>query len=438
MDKHTQLEFFIPHEKEGQYLTLPFQMPENTAEFTLSYQYQKHLLEPIELEYGEYLSSKEINIIDLGLISPDGKQVGASGSDKRTFTLSALDATPGYTPTPLTAGEWQIIVGAYKVAPEGVSVLYDLTFTPKSRLHLRGDIHTHTYASDGVLSTSELAVHAQRHGLDFIAITDHNQIAKSDQLPTLPGITLIPGVEWTHYRGHANFLGADQPYDAPFFTNTPEDARSRFVSARERGALIVINHPFGEGCEFRFDLNQLPFDCMEIWNGPMRESNLRAVGLWQSLLASGKKIPAVGGSDYHRDNLFQILGGPCMGVYALSRSQEDILAALRSGHSYITFAPQGPSLELAAGDAIMGDTVRWQPDSRLSISAQGLKNGDILRAITAQESTDLFQANGDGKVTLEIPVTSPGFVRIEIYRAFLPGIPPLPALISNPIYFDPD
>ena len=59
-------------------------------------------------------------------------------------------------------------------------------------------------------------------------------------------------------------------------------------------------------CPFQFDMNSLPFDCLEIWNGPMRESNLRAVGLWQSMLVAGKKVPICGGSDYHRDHLFII------------------------------------------------------------------------------------------------------------------------------------
>jgi hypothetical protein len=31
-----------------------------------------------------------------------------------------------------------------------------------------------------------------------------------------------------------------------------------------------------------------------------------------------------------------------------------------------------------------------------------------------------------------------GFARVEILRKFLPGLPLLPALISNPIYFDPE
>ena len=436
MERPIQLELFIPHEKEGQYLTLPFQMPENIAAFSLKYDYPRHQHEPVRAEMGDFLTSQQVNIIDLGLISPDGKQVGASGSDKRDFTLSAIEATPGYTPTPLIAGEWHILVGAYKIAPEGVNVRYELIFTPKERTLLLGDIHTHTHASDGVLSASELATHAQRHGLAFLAITDHNQMVSAEQLPKIPGITLIPGVEWTHYLGHANFLGVDQPYDAPFLTNTAEDARSRFLSARERGALIIVNHPFGEECEFQFDLGQLPFDCIEIWNGPIRESNLKAIGMWHSLLASGKKIPAVGGSDYHRDNLFQILGGPCMGVFAESNAPGDILSALRAGHGYITFAPQGPSIQISVGDAIMGDSVTWQPDTNMTISAQGLNKGDIIRAITAEESTDIFQAPSSGKANLHLPVTAPGFIRIEIHRTFLPGLPPLPALISNPIYFD--
>jgi len=50
-------------------------------------------------------------------------------------------------------------------------------------------------------------------------------------------------------------------------------------------------------------MNELPIDVLEIWNGPMRESNLKAVGLWHNLLLAGKKVPACGGSDFHRDTL---------------------------------------------------------------------------------------------------------------------------------------
>jgi hypothetical protein len=430
-----QIEFFIHPEKEGEYMTIPFQMPPDTETLSLSYHYPTHKNENQPISGGTFTARKRINIIDLGLIGPDGKQVGASGSNKSSITLSATTATPGYTPCPLTTGEWQILIGAYQIAPQGVTVSYELRFTQKQQKLLLGDIHTHTIVSDGILSIAELAAHAQQHGLNFLAVTDHNQMIGADAHSQTSGVTIIPGLEWTHFKGHANFLGIEHPYDEPFFTNDFKDVKHRFVSARDRGALIVINHPFSEHEPFHFDLTQLPFDCLEIWNGPMRESNLRAVGYWQTLLESGQKVKAVGGSDYHRDNLFQILGGPCMGVYAMSNSPTDILSALRAGHSFITFAPQGPTLEMAAGEAILGDTVMWHQDIEIQLTAHNLQKGDVVRVISGSENLDLFQAPSEGKVNLVHRVSSPGFIRAEIHRNFLPGLPALPALISNPIFF---
>ena len=294
------LQLFIEHDRAGSYFTLPFSMPPDTACLSLTYRYERQHESEAGLPNGRFVARQEVNIIDLGLIAPDGVQVGASGSNKSEVYLDETRATPGYKPSPLVPGEWQIIVGANKVALEGVSVTYELTFTPKQRRLLKGDLHTHTLASDGVFTAEELAWHARRHGLDFLAITDHNQMVTKAALPQVPGLSLIPGLEWTHFRGHANFLGVEKPYDTPFMANTQEEIRARFDSARQRGALITINHPFDAGCGFLFDLNSLPFDCLEVWNGPMRESNLQAIGLWQSLLITGKKIPICGGSDYRR------------------------------------------------------------------------------------------------------------------------------------------
>jgi hypothetical protein len=125
-----------------------------------------------------------------------------------------------------------------------------------------------------------------------------------------------------------------------------------------------------------------------------------------------------------------------MGVYAMNNQPGDLLMAIRAGHSFIRFAPQGPSLEMKFGDAIMGDTVQWEQDQPLQIDAQGLQKDDVLRVVHNQESTDLFQAPSNGDCNLTYPISRPGFVRVEIYRTFLPGIPPLLVLISNPIYFE--
>jgi hypothetical protein len=441
MDKKTtetqiQIPLFIDPDRRGTYFTLPFTMPANTESFTLSYFYKRHHETESQVENGRFISRKEINIIDLGLIAPDGVQVGASGSDKFCIFISETHATPGYRPCKLVPGEWQIIVGAYKVADEGVDVHYELSFTSKSLRLYKGDLHTHTLASDGVLHIEELAQHALRNGLDYLAITDHNQMVSTDTLLEHAHLTLIPGIEWTHYQGHANFLGIDKPYDEPFLANTIEEVQARFSSARLRGAFISINHPCDTVCPFLFDMNSLPFDCLEIWNGPMRGSNLQALGLWQSMLVTGKKVPICGGSDYHRDSLLLFPGGPTTCVYGMSASPDDILSALKFGHAFITYSANGPTLEMTAGEAILGDCVEFSKVKQVEYTACGLLTGDVVQVVTAQGNTTLVKVETDGDMCGSYTMPAPGFARIEILRGFLPGLPLLPALISNPIYFD--
>jgi hypothetical protein len=431
-----QIPLFIEHARQGSYFTLPFILPEGIESFTLSYAYKRHRESEVQAGNGIFVSRTEINIIDLGLIAPDGTQVGTSGSDKLSISISETHATPGYHPHRLSPGEWQIIVGAYKVAEEGVDVLYELSLTSKHLRLLKGDLHTHTFASDGVLSIEELAHHAQLNGLDFLAITEHNQMVSTDTLLEHAYLTLIPGIEWTHYKGHANFLGVDQPYDEPFHANTIEEVQARFQSARDRGAFISINHPYDPVVPFQFDIASLPFDCLEVWNGPMRGSNLQSIGLWQRMLMEGRKVPICGGSDYHRDSLLLFPGGPATCVYALSASPSDILDALRLGHAFITYSASGPTLEMTAGEAMLGDSVRFSEVQQLEYTARGLMAGDVVQIVTTHGSEALVKAEANGEMRGVYTMPAPGFARIEILKSFLPGLPLLPALISNPIYFD--
>jgi hypothetical protein len=125
-----------------------------------------------------------------------------------------------------------------------------------------------------------------------------------------------------------------------------------------------------------------------------------------------------------------------MCVLAESPGASDILAAARTGHSFITFAPDGPSLELTAGEAIMGESVRWEEQKEVQIRAQGLSSGDVLHVTTGQTTETLFSASCDGDVSLTYRMEAPGFIRGEILRSFLSGVPMLPAVVSNPVYFE--
>jgi hypothetical protein len=63
---------------------------------------------------------------------------------------------------------------------------------------MKADLHTHTTASDGILTPEQLLMAAQEKNLDYLAITDHDTLAgvqEAKQKLRLFDGTLIPGVE---------------------------------------------------------------------------------------------------------------------------------------------------------------------------------------------------------------------------------------------------
>ncbi|MDD2522240.1 MAG: CehA/McbA family metallohydrolase [Anaerolineaceae bacterium] len=426
----------IPADQQGRYLLLPFEMPPSTERVDIEYTYLRNREENFNFESGQFTAQERVNRIDLALLAPDGSQVGASGSSRDVIFVSTTDATPGYQPHPLKPGTWQIMLGAYVVSPDGVDVHISLRFTPKTRRWFKGDLHTHTLASDGQLTLDHLARHARTHGLDFIAVTDHNQPVKRASFPKIEGLTIIPGLEWTHYKGHSNFLGIEDPYTGSFFANTEEEALDKFRQARKNGALISINHPLESDFGFHFDLEKIPYDLIEVWNGPMRPRNIETIAWWDQMLKAGKRQVAVCGSDYHEDTVFQRLANPTMNVFAWSASEKDLLEAIESGHSYFTYSPTDLHIDLNVNDATYGVIKPWREGLMADIQAFALEAGDQIRLIDQDGQRVLFNSPQRGDWQSSLPVEKRGYIRLEVWRTFFPGLPPMPALVTNPIWFE--
>ena len=73
------------------------------------------------------------------------------------------------------------------------------------------DLHTHSTASDGDYTPSELVAEARRLGLEAIAVTDHDSIAGVDEAKEAgrqAGLTVIPGVEVTLRFRRPLFVGS--------------------------------------------------------------------------------------------------------------------------------------------------------------------------------------------------------------------------------------
>jgi len=78
------------------------------------------------------------------------------------------------------------------------------------------DLHTHTTASDGVYSPSELVSHAHSAGVEILAVTDHDTVDGLEEAQVAAktqGIQLIPGAEfsatWAGMTLHVLGLGFD-------------------------------------------------------------------------------------------------------------------------------------------------------------------------------------------------------------------------------------
>ena len=63
---------------------------------------------------------------------------------------------------------------------------------------LNVDLHTHSTASDGSLTPSQLVVRAIEHGVNILALTDHDSVSGiAEGLEAAQGtdLTFIPGIE---------------------------------------------------------------------------------------------------------------------------------------------------------------------------------------------------------------------------------------------------
>lgn len=103
------------------------------------------------------------------------------------------------------------------------------------------DLHLHTYHSDGTRSPKEVVDVARAHGLDIIAISDHDNLAAYYEIRSYAeqcGLTLIPAIELS-----CAFEGVDVHVLAYAFDPLDEriDARLRgFRETRQRRGYAIV------------------------------------------------------------------------------------------------------------------------------------------------------------------------------------------------------
>jgi len=152
-----------------------------------------------------------------------------------------------------------------------------------------------------------------------------------------------------------------------------------------------------------------------VWQSTWLAWNWIALERWQSRLASGMKLSAIGGSDFHQPVALQpegplVLARPTTVFWLPELSEDAVLAAMKSGHGYVTESPDGPHLEINANNAVMGQTTG--AISAMRITTRGAA-GDILALVDTTGEIARIDIGSDDFVT-DIPISPKGFVRAEI------------------------
>ena len=427
------------------YVNVPFDVPAGTTRVEIDLKYDR--------AGGE-------NVVDLGLLEPGSLALGTdafrgwTGGERSTIFVSAVDATPGYWPGPIQAGKWHVGLGLYKVGATGVdvevtlrtsssplkAVMPSLPARPKEPIRsgpawYSGALHAHTHNSDGALSAQALAARARAEGLDFLAITDHNNTAHQREAIDVPGLLTIIGEEVTTPGGHMNVWGLSGLRDFIDFRVSPGDHAifDLVKTATTKGALVGINHPYAS-CVVCSWTHAFPdgISTIEI-SGREPEEMPRAVALWDMLLRQGRRVTAIGVSDWHRGE--SPLGSASVRVWASELSTRAILDSIRAGRVVVmvdgTTLPPDVVVRAAASEARIGDTLDLKPGDGFAVAVGAsapLYAGARAEVFWNAERIATAPLS-DGKVTFDRFASTSGYLRVHMVA---PSGAPL--AVTNPIW----
>ena len=253
--------------------------------------------------------------------------------------------------------------------------LYALLPDLYSLMPLKGDLHSHSYRSDGTRDPASEAGHYREQGYDFFALTDHNRFFPGGEIDEVysgvnTGLVRIPGeevhspgsvVHIVHVGGKesvaARYVNEREKYEAEISeymekvpSDIPEAFRSRYAKAmwatdtiHSVGGLAIFPHPFwrpggSKTYNVSIDLANVllgsgMFDAYELVGAMTQPDINRSLALWGNQRAAGKKINVVGSSDVHSLEKSRTFPYNFTVCFAKEKNADSIIEAIRNGLS---------------------------------------------------------------------------------------------------------
>ena len=352
---------------------------------------------------------------------------------------------------------------------------------------VRGAIHVHSLRSDGTGDVQAIAAAAARAGLDFVIMTDHGDATREPEPPQyLEGVLCIDAVELSTDDGHVVALGLPR---APY--PLAGEARDVVEDISRLGGFAMAAHPGSEKPELQWSDWDTPLDGLEWLNAdsewrdesvwslaralltyPIRSTETlvslldrptATMDRWDEL-TQRRRVVAVAGADAHAsiglrsisepygngrslhvpayERMFQVFSNSLPETMFTGDAAADalaVLAAIRGGHVYSTVdglgGPAAMSFTATSGTvtAAAGDVLPLGGPVTLRVDVQA---PDTVRIELVKDGSLLHTTAG---TTLEQIVDAAAAVyRVEIVLPGTPGKPPVPWMVSNPIYVGRD
>jgi hypothetical protein len=295
-------------------------------------------------------------------------------------------------------------------------MLQPAVFTTKGRFW-RGNLHTHSTRSDGVLPPEEVCRRYRAEGYDFLALTDHfvgsygypivdTVPYRTADFTTILGAELHSGAQENGEMWHILAVGLPPdfvPSHTPEWHPVPGQETGPELAARAvaAGAFVAIAHPQWSGLTVADAASITAAHAVEVYNHGCYAGCDRADGgaITDQLLEAGRKLNLIATDDahFHEPDHF---GGWVM-VRAMANEPETLVAALKAGHFY---SSQGPELRDVR---VYADRVEVECSAVVSIIVQG--HGMAAKAVHGESMTR-------GTVPLTRFVGSP-YLRVTIIDA---------------------
>jgi hypothetical protein len=259
----------------------------------------------------------------------------------------------------------------------------------------RGNLHTHSTRSDGVLEPAEVCRRYLAEGYDFLALTDHfvgpyeypivdTRPFRTNAFTTILGAEMHSGAMANGELWHLLAVGLPPDF-AP--SHTPDwmpvagqesgsELAARAVAA---GAFVAVAHPQWSGLTLADARSIWSAHAVEIYNHGCATGCDRAdgFGIADLLLTEGRRLSLIATDDAHFTEPDHF-GGWVM-VKSEANEPDALLAALKSGAFYSSQGPELRDVRVTAAE------VEVEMSACVSLIVQGA--GSAAKAVHGQSMT---------------------------------------------------